>query len=52
MNNFHPFDKSLKHEKCLGGWSNGAGKSRNMWRKYSKASASETTGEGSFVCSY
>ena len=52
MNNFPLFDKSFKHEKCQGGWSDGTGESRNMWCQYSKASASETTGEGSFVCSY
>ena len=35
---------------ALGGWSDGIAKSRNMWHQYSKASALETTGEGSFVC--
>ena len=52
MNKIFGNDKSLKHDNCLGGWSDGTAKGRNMWCEYSKASTLETTGEGSFVCSY
>ena len=52
MNNFSHNYQSFKHENCQGGLKEGTGESRDMWRKYGKASTSETAGEGSFVCAY
>ena len=32
MNNFPHIYQSFKHENCQGGWSDGTGESRDMWR--------------------